>query len=153
MDPLSATASAIALIQAAAAIGKGIKAIQSFGRAPTELCSLLNELTTLQSLSSRFEVDISSLNDCSTIPAEKRQAALVDLRIIHDELSTTIAQLESFVQRFIDNSKGVNQHGQHRIPRLRWQLEKENIFQLSKTARRTREYLTAFVTSILLSKG
>lgn len=49
MDPLSATASVIALLQAAAAIGKGIETLRSLGKAPAEFCALLNEVDFLES--------------------------------------------------------------------------------------------------------
>ncbi|KAK4206168.1 hypothetical protein QBC37DRAFT_143333 [Rhypophila decipiens] len=151
MDPLSAAASAIALLQAAAAIGKGIKTIRSFGRAPAELCSLLNELTTLQALSSQFEQDIRRLKDDSCLLSDKHNASLFNLSRVHQELSATVEQLESLVERFIRSSKGLNKHGQYRIPPIRWQLERANVLQLCKTAERTRENLTAIMTSIQLT--
>lgn len=147
------TASAIALLQAAATIGKGIQAIRSFGRAPAELCALLNELTTLQALSSQFESSLNGLESTlhlqSSNAAEDHPSALAN---IHQELSTTIDQLSGVVQRFVKDSKGFNKDGQHRIPRLRWHLERENITKLRNTAQRSREYLTAFMTSLQLSK-
>ena len=150
MDPLSVTASAIALLQAAAALGKGIQAIRSFRRAPAELCALLNELTTLQALSSQFEGSIHTLS--STPRSGNTADALSALANIHQELAITIDQLDSVVQRFVKDSKGFNKDGQRRIPRLRWHLERENITQLRNTAKRSREYLTAFMASIQLSK-
>lgn len=152
MDPLSATASAIALLQAATAIGKGIQTIRSLGRAPAELCALLNELTTLQALTSRFEDDLNTLKSSDNASSlNKGSDSIEALENIHQELSSTIDQLSSLVQRFAKNSKGRNKDGQHRIPRLRWHLERENINQLRTSAQQSRDYLTAFMTSIQVS--
>ncbi|KAK7419694.1 hypothetical protein QQZ08_010781 [Neonectria magnoliae] len=50
MDPLSVTASIIALVQATAAIGKGVHFLRSLGHIPDEFCYLTNELSTLQAV-------------------------------------------------------------------------------------------------------
>jgi hypothetical protein len=49
-DPLSVAASAVAFIQAAAAIGKGVQALRSLGNLPAEIHGLSNDLTALQTL-------------------------------------------------------------------------------------------------------
>jgi hypothetical protein len=151
MDPVSIAAGAIAFLQAAAVIGKGIQALRALGRAPEEVCSLINELVTLQALASKFEQDLALLNTrCQERSPGGDESQLEHL---HGELSSTVTDLHGLVHRFISSSKGLNKDGHHRIPRLRWQLEREHINHLRNKARTTREYLTAFMTLIQVEEG
>src|SRR5689334_1765058 len=135
MDPVSLAAGAIAFLQAAAVISKGVQALRALGRAPEEVRSLINELVTLQALASKLEQDLALLNTRS----EERSANgdVPRLQHLHGELSSTLSGLHGMVHRLVSNSKGLNKDGHHRIPRLRWQLEREHINHLCNKARTT----------------
>lgn len=48
MDPLSFTASLIAVVAAAAQISKALSRLRAFGKVPDQICSLKNEITDLE---------------------------------------------------------------------------------------------------------
>ncbi|KAH6885408.1 ankyrin repeat-containing domain protein [Thelonectria olida] len=150
MDPVSAAASAIAFVQAAAAIGKGINALRSLGKAPAEVCALLNELTTLQSLSSRVQQNHLS-------PLDGGSDAKVDdlglLKKLCEDLSATVDSLKSLVERFDDTKKRLNKPGQRQVLQIKWMREREHVYQLRDKARLTREYLSAFLVSMNSSES
>lgn len=139
MDPLSITVSAIALGGFVTTVGKGIKALRSLGDAPDEFCALLNELKMLQMVASKVR-DLSI-----SVPA-------TDLDTFRDDLAQTVGRLESLVSRFEKSSKGLDRHGQHRIPPIRWRRERTNIERLRDQARRTRDYITTYLTTVTASE-
>jgi hypothetical protein len=108
-------------------------------KAPAELCALLNELTTLQSLA----------NQLDGRHLDKAGDGLEHLLLY---LTATVAELNSLKNRFIDSSKGLNKHGQHRKPAVSWRIERDNMHRLLKKARQTREYLNASLTSLSASE-
>lgn len=155
MEPISVAASVIAFLQAASIIGNGIKTMRPLGKAPAELCALLNELATLQALATQLEANLSALYGplaANSKPERPSDQMASQLEHLQRELLDTVNQLQSLVNRFIHESKGLNIDGQHRISRLRWQLEQHNIQNLRDRARQARENLTAFMTSLSFSQ-
>ncbi|KAK1635172.1 hypothetical protein BDP81DRAFT_46307 [Colletotrichum phormii] len=61
MDPLSTAASIIALIQASAAVGKGVKILLSLRHAPADFCELVDELTALQDVIEQVKSPLQEL--------------------------------------------------------------------------------------------
>jgi len=140
MDPLSITASAIALGGLAATIGKGIKTLKSLGKIPDEFCALLNELTMLQLVAQ--ELDSIPSNHSST----------TELDILRQDLVQTVKKLQDLASRFETSGKGLDSRGRHRIPRIQWTRERSNIESLREQARRTRDYISAYLATVNMSE-
>lgn len=139
MDPLSITASALAVGGFVATIGKGIKTLRTLSDAPEEFCTLLEELAMLQVVTHNFEILSANLPD--THPDIFRQ-----------RLRRTVEKLESLVERFEKSSRGIDQQGRLKIPPLRWNREQKNIERLREQARQTRDYLSAYLTTLGISQ-
>ena len=76
MDPLSTTASIIALVQAAAAIGKGVRALKALNNAPEDFNALLKELTRLQAI---LRLTQTSLEALQSLPNAQVQMSGLDV--------------------------------------------------------------------------
>ncbi|WDK17406.1 hypothetical protein CGRA01v4_08689 [Colletotrichum graminicola] len=102
MDPLSISASVIALVQSSLAVGKGVKLLASLRHAPAEFCDLVNELTTLQAVIEQVKNPLEELESerasDRTLPDLDTSATLVlkrDLEIIAEELGALCERLTS----------------------------------------------------------
>lgn len=153
MDPLSVAASAIAFLQAAKAIGQGVKFIKSLKAAPAEFCDVLNELSTLHALVIQLE-RILRLHDGATLIEQNGEPdSVVFMGQLTKSLASTTNSLESLVQKLRNSSRRSYDDNEHYIPRLRWHLEREAILRLRDDARQTREYITTLIASLHLTQG
>jgi hypothetical protein len=154
MDPLSATASVIALVQATVAIAKGVQFIRSLGDIPLEFAQLCNELTTLQAVAEQVK---STLKDVESHP-QPQNVPSPDTAIITslvDDLGQTTKKLDDLCERLkVSKKKTVKTgNGKDRISKFRWQREKENVARLQRQARTTRQYLSLCFTAFNSSQA
>ncbi|KAI1211572.1 ankyrin [Annulohypoxylon truncatum] len=157
MDPLSVTASTIALIQATVGIAKGIHFLRSLGQIPLEFSGLLNELSTLQAVAEQVktvlqEFDGPPSTTTSHIPLEGLDPSI--LVSLKDDLAQTTKDLEAICDRLKTPKKQSEKrkaNDKENISKWRWQREKDNIAKLQRKARQTRQDLSlcfsAFTTS------
>ncbi|KAK4446675.1 ankyrin repeat-containing domain protein [Podospora aff. communis PSN243] len=140
MDPISATAGAIAFVQAATAIAKGLSVLRSLENAPAEFQALLSELQALQTVASQAKISASATH------STRAQAGL---QSPHADLSQTVDTLDGLTKRLIAGRENdQTQHGRPKISRVRWRLEKDNIYHLRDRARSLRECLSAFFVAV-----
>ena len=143
MDPLSITASIIALVQAVGAVAKGVRALRSIKNAPTELCALCNEVATLQAameqgqLTSEFMVKNKSL-----FPG----AASKQIRSALISIENTVSEIEKFVLRVSPKDQASNPTAKNR--KSTWYRERRNMATLREKARLAREQLTLCLSSL-----
>lgn len=143
MDPLSISASIIALAQAVGAVAKGVRALRSIKNAPTEFCALCNEVAALQAameqgrLTSEFMVKNESLFHGAA--SEQMRSALVSIE-------NTVSEVEKFVFRV-----SLKDHASNPTAKIRkstWYRERSNMATLREKARLAREQLTLCLSSL-----
>ncbi|KAK3318752.1 hypothetical protein B0H66DRAFT_558129 [Apodospora peruviana] len=150
MDPLSAAASVIALVQAAAGIAKVTKVLYGFSKARDEFWDLFNELATLHSVVHDIQSSLDALpQQDGRLPIQQQQS----LQNIIAELNQTTQDLETLSQRMLSCSKGRNKDGLHRISRIQWQRLKGKVQELRDKARCAREKLLLCFSTLHVSQG
>lgn len=135
MDPLSTAASIIALIQASAAVGKGVKILLSLRHAPTDFCELIDELTSLQDVIEQVKSPLQEL--------EKGDVALPTLNVaptlaLKHDLESIQEELLALCHRLTGTKSSDEMSGQLRISMSRWIRERSNIAKLKSKASKTK---------------
>ncbi|KAI0381181.1 ankyrin [Hypomontagnella monticulosa] len=143
MDPLSVTASVIALIQAAVGIAKGVEFIRSLGEIPAEFCDLLNELSTLQAVAAQIETTLKGyenqrLTNGSAIILPNLDTSI--LTSLQNDLAQITTDLEALCNRLKKSGKEKST-GQEQVSKRKWHKERSNIARLREKVRATRQYL------------
>ncbi|OHE95702.1 hypothetical protein CORC01_08986 [Colletotrichum orchidophilum] len=149
MDPLSITASIIALVQASAAVGKGVKILLSLRHAPADFSELVDELTTLQAVIEQVksplqkietgDVAIPTLNIAPTLALKQ------SLEIIQEELL-------DLCYRLTGTNHGDEMSGQLRVSMSKWIRERSNIAKLKYRATNTRASLMLCLSALVSSQ-
>ncbi|RWA10971.1 hypothetical protein EKO27_g4114 [Xylaria grammica] len=148
MDPLSATASIIALVQAAVGISKGVRFLRSLGQIPLEFSDLLNELSTLHAVIEQVEAALREWEALRTTTGHSANFRSVDpskVLSLTGDLAQVIKELDSLCDRLKASKKRGEKQGYHEkksVSKLRWQKEKGNIERLWHKARNSRELLS-----------
>ena len=139
MDGLSVAASIIALVQAAGAIGKGIKFLHGLKNIPNEFCDAINQLTTLQAVLGQVESALKEYDDeNSRTPMPDMN--LTGIRMIKKELHELVESLDSLCSRL--QTTGKMKDGKLQISRTMW-LRQKSIFEaIRDRALNARENLT-----------
>ncbi|KAK2059223.1 hypothetical protein LY76DRAFT_592501 [Colletotrichum caudatum] len=152
MDPLSISASVIALVQASLAVGKGVKLLASLRHAPAEFCDLVNELTTLQAVIEQVKNPLEELkgeqasNDILPDPDTSATWVLkCDLEIIAEELGALCKRLTS-------TDKADEKDRPNRVSKGKWIREQNSIAKLRSRAHATRNSLTLSFAALLSSQ-
>ncbi|KXH40335.1 hypothetical protein CNYM01_09109 [Colletotrichum nymphaeae SA-01] len=143
MDPLSTAASLIALIQASAAVGKGLKILLSLRHAPADFCELVDELTALQGVIEQVKSPLQEL--------EKGDIALPALNVVptlalEQDLESIQEELLALCHRLTGTKSGDEMTGQLRVSMSRWIRERSNVAKLRCQASKTK-------TSLILCFG
>ncbi|KAI0413455.1 ankyrin [Xylaria grammica] len=148
MDPLSATASIIALVQAAVGISKGVRFLRSLGQIPLEFSDLLNELSTLHAVIEQVEAALREWEALRTTMGHSANFRSVDsskVLSLAGDLAQVIKELDTLCDRPKAPKKQGEKQGYHEkkpVSKLRWQKEKGNIEILRHKARNSRELLS-----------
>lgn len=132
MDPLSITASIIALGQAVASTGTVLRTVRSFVNAPAEFLALLNDLTSLQAVVEDIKSSCEAIEAGSTSSISKN---LKTLEALEQDLRQIYSDLTKLAEKFIAGLRGRNRNGLPRISNFKWFKEKDNIKQLRERAR------------------
>ncbi|KAI1152077.1 ankyrin repeat-containing domain protein [Nemania diffusa] len=135
MDPLSVTASVIAIIGTLGAIKKGCKAIANLAKAPQEFSDLISEI---ESVFAYLEMLHSVLDMGSSTQA----FAAVDLNPLGGALSRldyTTQELRLAIKQAETDSK-TSEDGR-RISKMKWQVYKSKIMQIRDEVRYRRQDL------------
>ncbi|KAI0447103.1 ankyrin [Xylaria telfairii] len=121
MDPLSITASVIAIVGALRVITKGYKGIANLGKAPQEYLYLIGEIESVHAYLGMLH---------SVLDMGSGTLAVIDLTPVGAALSRldhTIQKLQSALKQVEADSK--TNDGQ-RISKIKWQIYKSNMIQL-----------------------
>ncbi|KAI1174416.1 hypothetical protein F4777DRAFT_384368 [Nemania sp. FL0916] len=148
MDPLSATASIIALTQAVVGISKGVRFLRSLRQIPLEFSDLLNEFSTLQAVTEQVEAALrewETLRSTTTYATSFRIVDPSKVLSLKDNLNQVINEFNDLCNRLKaprkQKEKQVSDE-ESSVSKLRWQKEKDNIARLRQKARHTRELLS-----------
>lgn len=154
MDPLSAAANIITLVQAAVTIGKGVQFLRSLAEIPAEFQELLRELAILQSVVDYIQTEVRD-----TGSSRKRGIRVDDgfsgidpsiILALESDLVEISHELRSLCQRLRkpqqSTQKGSNIDSNERVSKYKWQREKIYITRLRHKARTAKEHLNLCFT-------
>lgn len=140
MDPVSAAASIIAVVQATVAVGKGVGYLRSLRDIPDDFLDLTNELTTLQIVLNQVHNVLQELagdeKQDQGIPTPVLSAGLQssqdDLRKVAEDLDALCDRVKFSTNKGADGTSS----GIRKVCKMRWQREKRNIARIKERTRR-----------------
>ncbi|KAI3331552.1 ankyrin [Xylariaceae sp. AK1471] len=147
MDPLSVTASVLAIIGALRAVTKGYKTIADLGKAPQEFRDLISELESIHDY-------IGMLHSVLGMGSGMQAFAAVDLTslgIALSRLEDTIQELQSALKQVEKDSK-TSESG-HRVSKMKWQVYKPKVAQLRDEVRHRKQDLADKIGLLQLALG
>ena len=140
MDPLSLTASIIAIIGGGSTVGKGLKKILSTRHLPDILLQLNNEVTDLQYI-------VQDINDLLQQQAQKPLPSYTSLISALKFSKQTLLALESLIAYEITT---VDSHRQTRIDWISWLRVEPKIKRLKEDIRTDRVRLSSALSLLTL---
>jgi hypothetical protein len=150
MDPLSLTASVIAITQAASGLAAGVRALKTFNNGPAEFGELLDDLGTLEGM---LELTRRSVEALQTLSHQNSARAFAVLQTLEQQLRQCTSQIEDLTKRILADSKGMDKKGRHRISRTRWLREKDNMVKLRTKAQRLHLELSTCFSAVDATHG
>ena len=143
MDPLSITASAIAVLQAVSGTGKGISKLMTLRNAPLELQALYNEIEALRSLLVIVQ---------SSIRQVQQSDAYEDLRepLCHllTRTKAAVLDLETTVEYELRHGVEMDKNGLPRVSRTAWLRKSSKLEKLRAKIQDTRDNLSVGLQAI-----
>ncbi|KAK4446251.1 hypothetical protein QBC34DRAFT_150829 [Podospora aff. communis PSN243] len=150
MDPLSVTASAIAIGQAASAIAGGVRALRLLSNGPREFAHLLDDISAFELV---LEVTRASIAALQILGPRMPENTLVAVETLQRKLQDCTRDISEFAERMTAASKGFNDKSQHRIPRIRWPREKDNIENLRHRVQHLHLELSTCFAAVSTTQG
>ena len=144
MDPLSVTASCIAVVGAGGAAVKGLKKLRNLKKLPDALLSIINEIADItlvvQDIRSSFRLhqDLSNISQASTDVIDQ----------LLDRAQTTLLELDQIINIRLLEAPGRN--GEPSFSRTAWIFEEQRILRLQSSLRATRLDLAARFAALSL---
>ncbi|KAI1323060.1 hypothetical protein F5Y16DRAFT_20184 [Xylariaceae sp. FL0255] len=135
MDPLSVTASVIALVQGTSAVTKGFKAVVDLRKAPEEYQELVGEIAWLQAYLGRLHSNFERA-ECAQ---QFNETDLSPLNSALRRVERTVSDLQSATNIVQKDSKGVE--NSRRVSKLKWQIHSSKITQLRDQVQQRRKDL------------
>ncbi|GKU06633.1 hypothetical protein FLAG1_09514 [Fusarium langsethiae] len=137
MDPLSMSASIVALVQSVAIINKGMRYIASVRKAPAQFLDLQIQLETIQAYLTELQkvLDKLSSKDAPLPPPE-----LSHITVVLKALEKDVAELKSIASDYsAEAANRTDSKGLPRIPKAKWRrdLQLVNSFREKIVQRRT----------------
>ena len=143
MDPLSITASAIAVLQGISGTGKGISKLMTLRNAPLELQALYNEIEALRSLLVIVQ---------SSIRQVQQSNAYEDLREPLCHLLTrtkeAVLDLETTIEYELRHGVDMDRNGLPKVSRTAWLRQSAKTEKLRTNIRDTRDNLSVGLQAI-----
>lgn len=152
MDPLSISASVIALFQVPVALGKGAQLLATLRHAPADFCDLVNELNTLQAVvkqvrSSLEELTNEQTSNTALTPVDTSTAVALEL-----ELRFIVEELQALCDRLTATDKADEKDRPRQVSKRRWIREQSNITKLKSRVNTTRNDLMLCFGAIVSSQ-
>ena len=141
-DPLSITASIIAVVGAAEGVGKTIKKIRNFREAPNELLFLINEISDLRIVLGDIKGNL--IQNASSIHLQEEQSE--HLSTLLNRAKEQLLQLDELVQYRLVRSDSTSQ--QVKISRREWARSTCTVKKYQKSLRNARLNIIAYMTVI-----
>ncbi|TPX11905.1 uncharacterized protein E0L32_007403 [Thyridium curvatum] len=157
MDPLSVSASIIAIVQATVGVGKAVQYLRSIRNIPAEFLDLTNELTGLQAILAQVHaalVNIDGDDERATIQATGADS--VALQNCKTDLEKLVQELDALCGRMkVSVKKETNKEGgaHERISKRRWTREREHLATLRNRTKRTCDYLNLAFVALQTSRS
>lgn len=156
MDPLSISASIIAIVQATVGVGKAVRYLRSIRNIPAEFLDLTNELTSLQAILAQVHVALVDIDGdekhATTLATGADSIALQDCKT---DLEHLVQELEALCGRMkVSGKKETNKDGSvhERTSKWRWTRAREHIATIRTRARRTCDYLNLSFAALQTSR-
>lgn len=143
MDPLSITASTIAVVSLVAKVIQGLKGTKILHNAPADFAALVNEVSDLQAVMNEFN---SCLLDQS---GDFDQSRIEDMHKILQNSKDALLELNVLIHYRLLGSN--NEDGGNKVSRLAWLRNKDNISSLRTKLQNERSNLTFCLASITSS--
>jgi hypothetical protein len=149
MDPLSVTASVIAILGAAATVAKQLDLLRSTLRhASSTLYSLTNEISDLRVVVGACETAIGELYSNPDLSHRRSRIPLCDLDQILGRIRGSLAELDAILSSCLpacspDPSRGNRIH----VAKLKWIREKSNAQRLQNHVRESKQDLLVLLES------
>ena len=128
-DPLSLTASIIAVLGAAEGVGKTLKRIKNIYNAPTEVLALINEISDLRIILSDLQGYITQNTTRPQLPSEQLRHMSVLLQRAKDRL----LELDQLVEYQLLKPESRSDH--IRVSRREWAKAKETVGRFRQSLR------------------
>ena len=149
MDPLSITASVIAIVQAVNSIGTIVKTIESLGNASDEFLALINELSLLRAILEHVKVTLETVD---TSPTGTSPIGRDVLRVLQQDLAQISNDLNEVAVKLITSINGRDQDGMPRVSKVRWHKEKSNVLRLREKAQKVQTQMLLSFTAMNTSQ-
>ena len=149
MDPLSITASVIAIVQAVNSIGTIVKTIESLGNASDEFLALINELSLLRAILEHVKVTLETVD---TSPTGTSPIGRGVLRVLQQDLAQISNDLNEVAVKLITSINGRDQDGMPRVSKVRWHKEKSNVLRLREKAQKVQTQMLLSFTAMNTSQ-
>jgi hypothetical protein len=149
MDPLSVTASVIAVLGAAATIAKQLNLLRStLHHASSTLCSLTNEISDLRVVLGACETAIDELYSNPDYSQRRSRVPLSDLDQILGRIRGSLAELSAILSACLPAcSKGTTSGHSIRVAKLKWIREKNNAQRLQNHVHESKQDLLVLLES------
>lgn len=149
MDPLSLTASLIAVLGAAGTIAKQLNLLRSTLRhASSTLCSLTNEISDLRVVLSACETAIGELYSNPDLSQRRSRVPLSDLDQILGRIRGSLAELGAILSSCLPAcSPDTNTRHCICVAKLKWIREKNNAQTLQNQVRESKQDLLVLLES------
>lgn len=148
MDPLSFTASLIAVVGALATAFQSAQRLVSLKNAPMELIALLNEVTALRSLLRVITRSVDGLQDLREI-----NEAFEDIQALLRPVKDHVQQLDNLTQYQLKRNEEYDRDGRPKVARLAWLRRGPDLSRLRQDIRDTRGNLQTAMTAVNLMLG
>lgn len=148
MDPLSITASSIAILGAISGTGKGISKLVSLRDAPIELQALYNEAEAFRSLLVIIQSSLRHVEG-SRAYAEYGEALISLL----EQAKEAVLELDSTIEYQLRRGIEVDQDGLPKVSRMMWMRSAGKIEDLRTRIRNSRDNLSTGIQALNLDIG
>lgn len=142
MDPLSATASVLAVLGALAASAKGLRKLLALRKSPKELSDLLHEITALRSLLKIVHASLLNLADIAPL-----QAFLQELQCLLKPVEQGMLELDKLTQHQLRRRESSKMDVLPYLSGMTWLKRGPDILHTKQVIRDARNNLHAALTA------
>ncbi|MCJ1402645.1 hypothetical protein MMC11_005865 [Xylographa trunciseda] len=139
MDPLSLTASILAVLTAAGTVASGLKKLQSLKHASDDFLALMTEVSDLQLV-------LESVNDAIRAQGESGRHLSTSLAKLLLRAKTTLIKLNKIIQKRLTKTQTTSQN-ELKVARLAWIIKRSAVRILQEELRDIRLNLTTALAS------